>query len=275
MTDLMRVMMAFWRQHAGETFADRPAIVRDIALLSSVFAMCFFSGRFVDESMVELDASIHEGWFLYTLTGVTGMLIVDVTLRAFTRRVTDAQQSGLLEALVMTRTPLWRLLLVMPTFDVAVRYVVSLGVLVAGVRVAAADDAALGWAALVLGLGLLAMTGVGMISASISVIVKYTDPLGLLVALGSVVCGGVFYPREVLPEPLATMGGMLPIGPLVDGLRAAVAGDIATAAEAASRLTLIVAALGLIAPGMAIYGMRRLLADGALWRRRGPTHIQA
>lgn len=277
MKNLARVMIAFWRQHARETLADRPAIVRDAALLASVVAMCFYSARFVDGTIGDAGGRIPGGWFIFALTGVTGMLIVDVTLRAFTRRVTNAQQSGLLEAVVMTRTPLWRLLLVMPTFDVATRYLVSLLLLVIGVGLAGLpfEVHAIAWAALVLALGLLAMTAIAMVSASISVVVKYTDPLGLLVALTSAICGGVLYPRDVLPPALAAVGAALPIGPLVDGLRAAVVGDTGAAADAAVRLILVLVVLTPLAIGMAIYGMRRLLADGALWRRRGPSRIQA
>lgn len=276
MTSLVRVMIAFWRQHAREALADRPRIMRDAAILAAVVMMCWFSGVFVDGHLEATNAAARGGWFLFALTGVTGMLIVDVTLRAFTRRVTRAQHSGLLEAAVMSRTPLWRILLVMPTFDVAMRYVVccvliSFGVLAAGV----VPVAHFGLAAVVLALGLLTMTAIAMVSASISVVVKYTDPIGLLVALASAICGGVVYPRDVLPPALARMGELLPIGPLVDGLRAATLGDTAGAMDAIVQLTVALAVLSPLAIAMSVYGMRRLLADGALWRRRGPTRVQA
>jgi len=277
MSNLVRVLIAFWRQHTREALADPPLLIRDASVLASAVAMCWFSGGFIDRALATAGTPMTSSWFLFALTGVTGMLIVDVTLRAFTRRVTHAQKSGLLEAAVMTRTPLWRILLVMPTFDVATRYVVCWGLLVAGLVLdgGAVTTAQMGWIAAVLALGLAAMTTIAMVSASISIIVKYTDPLGLLVALASAVCGGIVYPRADLPPALAFVGDHLPIGPLVDGLRAAVAGDADGAAAAVTTLGLTVAVLAPVAVGMSIYGMRRLLGDGALWRRRGPTHIQA
>jgi ABC-2 type transport system permease protein len=57
--------------------------------------------------------------------------------------------------------------------------------------------------------------------AALTMILRRADPLNLLIAATSVIAGGVFYPRTILPHWLSWLGSILPIAPALDALRAA------------------------------------------------------
>ena len=121
---------------------------------------------------------------------------------------------------------------------------IALGVAVAGTVAALAFDAsapASPWAALgVLALAVAAMYGVGMLVAAVAPTPQSAVAIGLVAffALGAV--GGLFGPRENLPDALAQVGGVLPFGAAVDALTATWAG---AAVPASALLGLVAAAV--------------------------------
>lgn len=84
-----------------------------------------------------------------------------------------------------------------------------------------------GWTAVaVLALTVAAMYGVGMLVAAIAPTPQSAVAIGLVAFFAMAALGGMFGPRDNLPEPLADVGGMLPFGAAVDALGAAWAGDV-------------------------------------------------
>ncbi|MFE7406171.1 ABC transporter permease [Isoptericola sp. NPDC057559] len=81
-----------------------------------------------------------------------------------------------------------------------------------------------GAAAGVLALTITAMYAVGMLVAAVAPTPGSAVAIGLVAFFGLAALGGMFGPRENLPESLAALGGWLPFGAAVDGLGAAWAG---------------------------------------------------
>ncbi|GAA1983517.1 ABC transporter permease [Isoptericola halotolerans] len=108
------------------------------------------------------------------------------------------------------------------------------------------------WAALgVLCLAVASMYAVGMLVAAVAPTPQSALALGLIAFFAMAAVGGMFGPRENLPDVLAEVGGVLPFGAAVDALGAAWAG------QAVPGQTLVGMATATVAAG----------AGAALWFR--------
>ncbi|MFI2101918.1 ABC transporter permease [Isoptericola sp. NPDC019693] len=101
---------------------------------------------------------------------------------------------------------------------------IALALGVAVVWLGASTPAAPGVAAGVLALTITAMYAVGMLVAAVARTPGSGVAIGLVAFFGLAALGGMFGPRENLPDVLATLGGWLPFGAAVDALGAAWAG---------------------------------------------------
>lgn len=259
---LARATGAFWRHDLLEQLSYPMTYLNRLLNLVVVVFLLYYGGRLVDDAAVP---GVNAGYFLYGVTGWVAMAFLGVTLGSFRMRIMRYQMTGLLEACVMTRTPLWMVLLVMPTWDLVVAGVS--GTLLLAVSMALAGTAptllglvtALGY----LALGLLSFTAIGMTSAALTLAYKSRDPLARLVTLGSVLIGGTFIPHEVLPGWMAAVGSWLPIAPMLDGFRGSLLGDGAPEG-AALRLAVLAVVLVPIALTSARFAIGRVLRDGSM-----------
>lgn len=80
-----------------------------------------------------------------------------------------------------------------------------------------------------LALGLAALWPLGLVAASVTLIVQRADPVGRLVAAAAMLGSGVAYPREVLPGWAVTASNALPTTPALDALRAGLLGGALSA----------------------------------------------
>lgn len=117
-----------------------------------------------------------------------------------------------------------------PAMVLVAQAVVGIAQIVVGVAIAwalatLAFDAmppAAPWQALgILCLTIAAMYGLGMLVAAVAPTPQSAVAIGLVVFFAIGALGGMFGPRENLPDVLAQVGGLLPFGAAVDGLTAA------------------------------------------------------
>jgi ABC-2 type transport system permease protein len=94
-------------------------------------------------------------------------------------------------------------------------------------------------AAAVFGMSVLAFSSIGIVSASVTLVLGRGDPVLWLFGSASWLLGGVLFPIDRLPEVLRPVAALLPITHAVDGMRAAVL-------TSASPLTLLTDMQGLV-----------------------------
>lgn len=261
-TVLLRAMSSFWRHDLLEQLSYPMTYVNRLVNLVVVVFLLYYGGGLVDEAAVP---GVDTGYFLYGVTGYVAMAFLGVTLGSFRMRIMRYQMTGLLEACVMTRTPLWMVLLVMPTWDLMVAFASGTLLLAVSMMLAGAAPTALGLLTAIgyLALGLLSFTAIGMISAALTLAYKSRDPLARLVTLGSVLLGGAYVPQEVLPGWMAAVGRWLPIAPMLDGFRGSLLGTGAPDG-AALRLGVLAVVLVPIALVSARFAIGRVLRDGSM-----------
>ncbi|MBK8433863.1 MAG: ABC transporter permease [Chloroflexi bacterium] len=170
----------------------------------------FFISRFIgDVAALGLTSAGYQGdYFAFVLIGLAFNLYVGLGLTAFAEALREAQTTGTLEAMMMTPTPVSLMVVGSAGWSYAfttLRVVVYLGLgVLLGMDLGGANW---GLAAVALLLALIAFASIGIIAASVIMVIKRGDPITALVANVSALVGGVYYPIEVLP--VAPNGGSI------------------------------------------------------------------
>lgn len=164
--------------------------------------------------------SVANDYYTFVVIGLVGMAILQGGLNGFSEQIGVMMQRGRLE-MVLVEPIRWRalpfglgqwvilkqcllaLLMVMVSLLLGARYSLE------GVPMAL----------LVLLLGLAATFTVGVLSASVKVLSKRSDPVLALYQLAALVLSGVFYPVDVLPTALRALSWVIPHTYVIAALR--------------------------------------------------------
>jgi ABC-2 type transport system permease protein len=162
-------------------------------------------------------------YFAYVLLGLALLHYLSSALMSFGSKVRGEQMTGTLEAMLLTPTSIGTIVLGSSLWDfllTSIKVVVYLAVgrLFFGVVI---HLESLLPALLVVALTVLAFSGIGILSAAFVLYLKRGDPITYLVASGSALVGGVFYPPENMPEWLGVWSRLLPITYALRALRRA------------------------------------------------------
>jgi ABC-2 type transport system permease protein len=206
-------------------------------------------------------------WVLHITTGYVCLAVLAASVPALRDRLRRYQETGFLEACVMTRTPLWKTLVATPVYDVFVEVLLGLALLAVVLpgMPQPPSGASLALAALFLAIGTGTCILLGLASASMTLALRASDPMATVVMGVALVCGGAVVPRELLPEPLAWLGALTPVAPMLDGLRMTLEGGAWSEplAAALTHLLTLSAAMSVICLATIAWALRRVLGDGA------------
>jgi ABC-2 type transport system permease protein len=152
-------------------------------------------------------------YFSYVLIGLALVGFQSVGMNTFSSAVSGGAAHGTLEAMLVTPTSISSIVLsssvwdfLMTTFNVFVYLL--FGTLFFGVSLASAN---LVTAAVVLVLTALVFSGIGVLSASIVLVLKRGDPIAWLFGTVSSFAGGMLFPVDVLPGWLQALARIFPI----------------------------------------------------------------
>jgi ABC-2 type transport system permease protein len=207
-------------------------------------------------------------YFAYVLLGLAFYHYLSSAMMSFAGKIRTEQTTGTLEAMLVTPTStgtivlgsaLWDFFLT--SFKVVVYLVI--GRVAFGVTIRL--DSLLP-AALILGLTVMAFSGIGVLSAAFVLYLKRGDPIAYLVASASALLGNVFYPSEDMWPVLRTLSRFLPITYALRGLRRALLrgariGDLLPDIEILALFAALLLPLGIVAFRIAV---RRARQEGSL-----------
>lgn len=265
----MRKILAFLRRDMRAWSSYRFAMALQLA--GALFVLMIFF--FISNAVEIRDASaIHvyaDNYFDFVVVGLAVSSYVTVSLSGFAGHVRDAQMSGTLEALLVTPTSVPTLVVGSTLWDyvnATLRFfmLLALANLVFAVPLAWWNLPA---ALVVLGLAVLAFSGVGLLSASFVMVFKRGDPMAQAIAWFSMLLGGVYFPTSAVGEEgLEAFAEFLPITPALRALRM-----LLLRGEPLSMVSYELAALtvmaGVLVPvGLAAFtfGIRRARRSGSL-----------
>ena len=159
-------------------------------------------------------------YFAFAVVGVAVSTFMGVGLTGIGSRIREGQMMGTLELMLLSPNRLGILLFsasLWGHFQAIVTlatYVLAAAIL--GMRL---DDANLPMAALSLVIAAVAFNALGLIAASVIIVIKQGNPVSLIVGTASVLLGGVLYPPSVLPPVLQTIGQFLPLTQALELMR--------------------------------------------------------
>lgn len=227
----------------------------------------FFLAQFIGESAAPLLREYGGDYFAFVLIGIALGGYFGVGLTGFASALRDAQTTGTLEALLLTPTPVSLVIIgsaawsyVYTTFRVFVYLLLGL---LLGVNLSGANLPA---ALLVLLLSIISFASIGILAASVIMVVKRGDPVTALFGNAANLIGGVFYPITIMPDWLQTLAHLLPITYALRAMRLALLSQATWYDIAFDLLALLLFCLILVPVSLLAfrYAVERARADGSL-----------
>jgi ABC-2 type transport system permease protein len=219
---LWKIAAFFWRDFAIVRGYRGALLLEALEALFGV-ATFYYLSRFVESPELSRALPAGSNYFAFALVGFAFFDYLSVSLSAFDMSLEEARQNRTLEALLVTQTSLPVILAgsaVFPFASLALRTCVYLawGALLFGFLPHGAN-----WpgAVLILLASILAFAGLGILSASYSVLFKRGNPAKWIVLGVSGLAGGMMYPVSVLPHPLQLLARLIPVTYSLEGMRAA------------------------------------------------------
>jgi ABC-2 type transport system permease protein len=215
--------MAFFKRDVAVARSYRMAFALEVLEAFFGVATFYYLSRFVSNRELAQALPAGSDYFAFALVGFAFFDYLTVSLTAFDNSITEAQQNGTLEAMLVSQTPLTIILAASAAYPfvlLALRTVVYLawGVLIFHFPVREAN-----WfgAVIILVTSVLAFAGLGIISTSYLLLFKRGNPARWLIVGASGLLGGIMYPISVLPGPLQWLARLIPVTYSLQGMRQA------------------------------------------------------
>jgi ABC-2 type transport system permease protein len=222
----MDKLLAFLKRDFLVEVSYRFPFVFQVAWTLLSIASYSFLARFIGRSTVPALDAYGGDYFAFVVIGVALHEYLTTALDAFSRSIRDSQLAGTLEALLATQTSLPTIILssaaypfLWRSFNVVLYLLLGAGLF--DLRLASGNWAA---AILILILSIIVFSGLGILSASFTMVFKRGSPITLLFGGLSWLLGGVFYPVTVMPTWLQRVSALLPITYAIEGMRACLLG---------------------------------------------------
>jgi ABC-2 type transport system permease protein len=208
------------------------------------------------------------GYFAFAIVGFAFFDYLSVALSAFDQSLEEARRNGTLEYLLVTQTSLPVILAgsaIYPFVILSMRTIVYLGwaVLLFGFPITQAN-----WvgAVLVLLASILAFTGLGVLSASYSLLFKRGNPVKWIFVGVAGLVSGIMYPVTVLPRALQAMARLVPVTYSLEGMRNALLRHASIIALWPTLRALLLFAAVLLPASLAVFSwaLRRTKITGTL-----------
>jgi ABC-2 type transport system permease protein len=208
------------------------------------------------------------GYFAFAVVGFAFFDYLSVALNAFDQSLEEARRNGTLEYLLVTQTSLPVILAgsaIYPFVVLSMRTAVYLGwaVLLFNFPVSQAN-----WvgAVLVLAASVLAFAGLGVFSASYSLLFKRGNPVKWLFLGVAGLVSGIMYPVTVLPSFLQSLARLVPVTYSLEGMRIALLQQASLGSLWPTLRALLLFALVLLPVSLAVFSwaLRRTKVTGTL-----------
>jgi ABC-2 type transport system permease protein len=263
----LRVPWAFVvRDFRIETSYKAGFLLRASAALVNVAIYYFISRVFGSVAAPYLKA-YGGSYFAFVVIGVAFSDYLGLGISAIGNSIRDGQATGTLELMLLSPTRLTTVLLSSTLWSYIFSSISVIIYLLAGVALGMRlDQVNLPFALLSLAVSVVSFNALGLFSASLIILMKRGDPLGWAIRVSSAILGGVFYPVDVLPGWLRSLGQALPLTHALELMRRSLlngAGwsELHNDLLALIGLTVVLLPLGLLACALAVRVAR---TDGSL-----------
>jgi ABC-2 type transport system permease protein len=192
----------------------------------NILGIFFLSRAFGDTLGPNLDP--YGGtYFAFAVVGVAISTFMAVGMTGIGSRIREGQMMGTLELMLLSPNRLGVLLFSSSLWSHAQSVATLSLYLLAGVVLGMdLGGANLPMAGASLALSIIAFDALGLIAASVVIVIKQGNPVSLFFGMASVLLSGVLYPTSVLPEGLQALSQLLPLTHALELMRrSALAGE--------------------------------------------------
>ncbi|HWT77625.1 MAG TPA: ABC transporter permease [Candidatus Acidoferrum sp.] len=189
-------------------------------------------------------------FFPFVLIGVALLDYHTLSLQIFSNSIRESQLMGTLEIMLLSPTRLSAIVCYSSLWGyifTSFRFILYLmtGILIFGLNL---QQANLIGASLVLGLSIVCFAGLGIITASIIMLIKEASSVNLILGAVSLMIGGVAYPVDVLPHWLRQLSVLLPVAHSLNAMRQALLQGYSLV-QLTPELLKLIAFAGILLPG--------------------------
>ncbi|PID85507.1 MAG: ABC transporter [Chloroflexi bacterium] len=226
MATLIRPLRVVWAFLVRDFFVETSYRLSFLFTIGSVVVRAlvfFFLSEFIESAAGGLLGDYGGDYFSFVIIGIALGGYFSTGLSSFANALRQSQMTGTLEAMILTPTPVSWLIIgsaawsyVYTTFRVLVYLVV--GALFLGLDLSRANYLA---AFVILVLSVISFASLGILAASLIMVIKRGNPITAVFGNVSNLVGGVFYPVAILPGWLQIAAYMLPITYALQATRAA------------------------------------------------------
>jgi ABC-2 type transport system permease protein len=231
-------------------------------------ASFYYLSRFIETP--DLRRTLPQGgtYFAFVLVGIAFFDYLSVALSAFDESLGEARQNGTLEYLLVTQTTLPVILVGSVVYPFVVLSLRTAAYLAWGIAVFGFPAGQANWAgaAMVLAASVLAFIGLGVLSASYTLVFKRGNPVKWFFLGVAGLISGVMYPVSVLPAPLQWAARLIPVTYSLEAMRDALLNHATLAALWPSIRALVLFAIVLlpISLGVFSWALHRTKVTGTL-----------
>lgn len=227
-----------------------------------ILGVFYFIGKMIGEAKIPALAEYENNYLAFLLIGVALTDCVGVSLTAFAKQIREGQLTGALEATLMSPVRLPLILIYSSLwgyFFSAVRFLlyIFLGAVLYRVSMGQANILS---ALLIFLLTVLCFAGLGMLWASVVMVIKRGESIMTMAGYVVILVSGVIFPVAVLPQWLQTIANLIPLTYALDGMRDALYQGATIADLSGVMLTLSAFAVGLLIAGMGAFEAAVLVA---------------
>jgi len=238
-------------------------IVGVLASLTVWYFLGSFFARFpqLAESLGGMD------YFSYSVVGIAFLRYLSAVNSTFASKVRQEQVAGTLEAMLVTPNRSSTLVLMSSAYEMVSSTLWILAWLFIGRLFGATFHLpALLPAALLLFVVMASFASIGIMSAGMVIYFKRGDPVTWLLASGSTLLGGIFFPISILPEGAQVLARLMPITHAVEGFRQLIvkSADLAAIWPHLRYLTFFAAILLPLSLGLFHLALKRARLEGTL-----------
>ncbi|MFK7804644.1 MAG: ABC transporter permease [Anaerolineae bacterium] len=208
----MKLIAAFIRRDFLTQISYRSAFVLSFVGIFFRGFTFFFIAKLVGPTAQPMLGEFGGDYFAFVLLGIAFNSYFGLGLNGFAGSLRQAQTTGTLEAMLMSPTPVSRIIIGSAAWNYAFttfRVLVYIGLgLALGMDLSQAN-----WlpAIVCLLISIVSFAAIGIIAAGVIMVIKRGDPVTSLIGSVSSLFGGVYYPIELLPDWLKPISAVLPI----------------------------------------------------------------
>jgi ABC-2 type transport system permease protein len=218
---MIRTAIAFIKRDLLIMMSYRFNFIFSIVNILIMVTVLYFLGRVVDTASIPILKSYGGSYFGFLMIGIAFSDYAGISINSFSGSIRDGQLTGTLEIILSSPTRLFTFLFssslwsyIFTTFRLCLYFLLSIFVFqleVGKVNITAA--------AVIFALSMVTFIAIGIISASLVIVVKQGDAALRRIGAISMIVSGVLFPTEYLPSLLNKISLYLPFTYTYRGLR--------------------------------------------------------